>query len=351
MFRISGNFYIFDLLNISYIKLFTMKKIVFSLFTLLLFAGFTEKTKGQDDKIREDKNEEIVIRKHGDKNAKITVEINGDDILINGKPISDFKDEDITIMKRKSYDNDVYQLFKGPQRHGSLQFWNDEDNEPTAFLGVVTEEADKGVKITKVVKESAAGKAGLQEGDIITKIGSKKISDPDDLVDAVTSYKPKDEVKVYYERNKKSNDVKLTLGEKKVNRVHSFAYNAPQGPVINDRMFKNFNYNTPDITLEPFINTWGNDHKKLGVRIEDTENETGVKITNIEEGSAAEKAGLKKDDIITSVDDKSVKNVGETKEEVRDASDKSSYTVKAKRNGTEMSFEIKVPKKINNADL
>ena len=44
--------------------------------------------------------QEIVIRKNGDKDTKITVEIKGDNVTINGKPISEFKDGDITINKR-----------------------------------------------------------------------------------------------------------------------------------------------------------------------------------------------------------------------------------------------------------
>ena len=53
------------------------------------------------------------------------------------------------------------------------------------MLGVTTEKADKGVEIQDITKESAAAKAGLKEGDIITKIDDKKIEDPDDLSEAI----------------------------------------------------------------------------------------------------------------------------------------------------------------------
>ena len=43
-------------------------------------------------------------------------------------------------------------------------------------------------------------KAGLKEGDIITKIDDKKIEDPDALAKAVKEHKPGDKVSVtYYE--------------------------------------------------------------------------------------------------------------------------------------------------------
>src|SRR6266516_3774717 len=103
--------------------------------------------------------------------------------------------------------------------------------------------------------------------------------------------------------------------------------------------------------VQPFNKFWRFGNKRLGLKIEDTENDSGVKITNVEENSVAEKAGLKKDDIITEVDGKIVKDVGEVLDQVRDNQDKTSYTVKAKRNGSDMNFDIKFPKKINNADL
>lgn len=44
--------------------------------------------------------QEIVIRSKGDKDKKITVEINGDKVSINDKPLIEFKDDVITINKR-----------------------------------------------------------------------------------------------------------------------------------------------------------------------------------------------------------------------------------------------------------
>ncbi len=48
--------------------------------------------------------EVITITRKGDKNEKTTVEINGDKITVNGKPIEDLKDGDITV-RRNSIKN------------------------------------------------------------------------------------------------------------------------------------------------------------------------------------------------------------------------------------------------------
>ena len=95
-----------------------MKKIVFTLVTLC-FMAISATVAAQDEKIKEKEkqrieierkikeidekkqSQEIIIRKKGDKDAKITVEINGDNVTINGKPLSEFNDENLTVNKRK----------------------------------------------------------------------------------------------------------------------------------------------------------------------------------------------------------------------------------------------------------
>jgi len=331
-----------------------MKKIFIPVLSLAIFSGITQSAVAQEDKAKANKQEEIVIRKNGDKDTKVTIEMKGDDVLINGKPLSEFKDDDVTVMKRKKIIRNGNDLLIGPRGGNSVFFNDDGDGEETrSFLGVTTDKDDKGVKITSVSKGSAAEKAGLKEGDVITKIGNKKINDPDELSDVVKSYKPKDEVKIYYERSGKSNDTKAVLGERKQSMSRSFFYNNNEVPHMNPKMFKDFNFQMPPMETmpgQPFSKFWVGPNKKLGVKIEDTENNEGVKITNVEEGSVAEKAGLKKDDIITEVDEKKIETVDDAREEILQT-DKTDYTIKAKRNGTDMNFEIKIPKKANSADL
>ena len=60
---------------------------------------------------------------------------------------------------------------------------------------------------------------------------------------------------------------------------------------------------------------------------------------------------IKKDDIITEVNGKGVKDVNEVRKEIANNMEKTSYNIKAKRNGADMNFEISIPKKVNKADL
>ena len=226
------------------------------------------------------------------------------------------------------------------------------NSSPHTFLGVLTEKADDGVKINEVVKGSAAEKSGLLKGDIITKLGDKETNSPEDLMDAVKSHKAGDEVKVYYTRDNKKKDAKVKLGETKGNKNISIYktfgpemgnndFNFKMAPM--PRMNDNFNNN---------LFKFRYDRKpKLGLKIEDTENSNGVKILNVDEGSPADKAGLKKDDIITSVNGEKVNSVEEIMDKVNDSEDHQNLTIKAMRNNSEMNFEVKIPKKLNSANL
>ncbi|MEU4479932.1 trypsin-like peptidase domain-containing protein [Micromonospora sp. NPDC023966] len=81
-------------------------------------------------------------------------------------------------------------------------------------LGVsVTGAEDGGALVSDVVAGSAAEKAGLQRGDVITKFGDKVINDSNDLVGAVQAGKVGDRVEVQYKRNGSSETATVTLAE------------------------------------------------------------------------------------------------------------------------------------------
>ena len=327
-------------------------------------------------------SQEIIIRKKGDKDTKIVVEIKGDKVTINGKPISEFKDGDITINKRdiKVWDGhnnfsfapgDMDIDFKGPFTG------NFSGGGSGAFLGVTTEGDDdgddkktEGAKITEVTKESAAEKAGLKEGDIITKINDKKVEGPESLSEVVTSFKPKDEVTVYYKRDGKEKSTKAVLGENKFSAM-AYSFTGPNGKTRSFSMPRTpggqgFSYSMPKMEMWNDENMEGLDklklmgengmsffprQQKLGLKIQDTEEGNGVKVLDTDKDSPAEKAGLKKDDIVTEIGGEKVTNTDEVREQLMKNAEKSAYTIKAKRNGSEMSFDIKIPKKLKTANL
>ena len=349
-----------------------MKKVLVAAFIPWLFTAFGYKAMAQEDnenKDRKRESEEIVIRKKGDKDANISIQISGDKVTINGKPLVEFKDDEITVNKRKIIvrDGDNFWLGDGFNNFGDMGnfSWSDDDaHEKGAFLGVTTEKNEKGAKITDVTEESAAAKAGLKEGDIITKFGDTKIDGPESLYKAVTSNKPKDEVKISYTRDGKEKTVKATLQERKNGRK-VFAFTSPDGvsktltmPSESElRSLSDMRLHGIETTPRAYAGEGYNysysfpRQKKLGLKIQDTEEGNGVKVLEVADSSASATAGIKKDDIITEIGGVKVTNTDEVREELMENSEKSSYNIKARRNGTEMSFDIKIPKKLKTANL
>ena len=71
--------------------------------------------------------------------------------------------------------------------------------------------AAQGAQIQDVTDGSIADSAGLEKGDVITKIDDTAITSADSLVATVRSYRPGDEVTVTYLRDGDTGTAKLKL--------------------------------------------------------------------------------------------------------------------------------------------
>lgn len=80
-----------------------------------------------------------------------------------------------------------------------------------AALGVRLENTDNGVVIREVVAGSAAEKAGLKVGDIITKIGESEIKTAQDAAEAIQQMSVGDEVEISLTRDGSSQTISATL--------------------------------------------------------------------------------------------------------------------------------------------
>jgi membrane-associated protease RseP (regulator of RpoE activity) len=92
-----------------------------------------------------------------------------------------------------------------------------------AFLGVESEEltpsvrrregisARQGAFVTEVVPDSPAEQAGLQEGDVITKVDGQTVSDPEELRDLIQNAGPGHEVTLDVMRGQKHQELTAQL--------------------------------------------------------------------------------------------------------------------------------------------
>jgi len=300
-----------------------------------------EKVKSdKDDGDKLGEYDEIIIKKKGDKGGKVTVEIKGDDVIVNGKPLSDYDDDNISVRKNNvtvwNGNARAFNVTGSPFRYRSGDFYTISDR---AFLGVSTEKDDKGARITNVTDNSAAEKAGLKEDDVIIRVDETKIESQDQLSKAVTKHKPEDKVTITYLRDGKEQKTTATLGKSSSN-----TFVMPKVSTVPDM---NFNWDHNGEGQSFYFPARG----RLGIKAQDTEDGKGVKVLDINDESMAEKAGLKEGDIITEFDGKSVNSADELVEAAKGSKDKNSITVKYTRDGKAQTAEIKIPKKLKTTNL
>lgn len=327
----------------------------------------------KEEKVKETKEKkevrQIIVTSKGDKDEKVVIEIKGDNVTVNGKPIDDYKEGDLKVKLNKLKDLESLSFERMPGvgvwsfdtkgdkggKGGNLfKMYSADAN--LAMLGVTTQKDEKGVLVQSITKESAAEKAGLKENDIITKIDDTKISEPDDLSAAIKEHKPGDKVKVTYLRDKKEQKVTAELTKwKGVN-----AWSMGEG--------QNFNMNFDNLRLDkgmaeldrikglrtaPFdqYRVFSTGTPKLGLSVQDTDDGKGVKVIEVDEESNAAKAGIKEDDIITEFDGKTTNSTDDIVKAIKESKEKVSVMIKLNRNGKSMNIETKMPRKIKTADL
>ena len=85
----------------------------------------------------------------------------------------------------------------------------------TPLLGVSLDNAftDNGARVSDVTNGSAADDANLESGDIIVRIDERSINDATELVVAIRSYAPGDEIEIGYERDGQERTTTLVLGD------------------------------------------------------------------------------------------------------------------------------------------
>lgn len=314
-------------------KYLSVAAIAFS--TLLLQNSAVAQEDKDKSKSKLGEYDEIIIkRKDVGKDGKVTIEIKDGEVKVNGKPLEEYDDESLSIRRKRALTYGV--TSQSPFRSQNFSFGDDLVlGEDRPFLGVVTDEGAGGAKITSVTSNSAAEKAGLKKGDIITKINDETITDHGNVTKVIRKLKPEDKVSITYKRDGKENKVTATLGKRNTNTVYS-----PNG---------NFDFDLNHSGQFDHMFSYG--RPRIGIRAQDTEDGKGVKVLEVDEGSAADKSGVKKDDVITEFEGKAVNSADELAAASREAKDKSSLKLKVNRGGSAQTIEVKIPKKLKTANL
>lgn len=208
-----------------------------------------------------------------------------------------------------------------------------------SYLGIQTQEINKenfskfglkdvrGVAIEKVVADSPAQKAGLQDGDVIVRFNGEEVTSYRKLTRLIGETAPDHQAKVTVLRDGRERDVTVTIGKQPAPqfRTGSFTAAVPSGTFSVPTM-PTFNMESIPRTGTTDFFVWNNKDgnfvfsptRQLGVGISGLTKQLGdyfgvtdgkgVLINNVNDDSPAAKGGLKAGDVIVEVEGKPVSN-------------------------------------------
>jgi Do/DeqQ family serine protease len=147
----------------------------------------------------------------------------------------------------------------------------------------------RGALVADVTSGGAADKAGVKSGDIITEVNGQRVSGAADLRVKVGGLNPGTATKLKIFRDGGERELSVTLGSRP-----------------NEERASN------DSATEK-----SSDGPRLGIGVEPRKNGSGLTITNVEQGSAADEAGLRPGDVILEVNRKSISDMASLQSIVR----------------------------------
>lgn len=235
--------------------------------------------------------------------------------------------------------------------------------EGQSWLGVETHEvtadkmkdlklsAERGVVVGRVTPDSPAAKAGLKENDVITEINGQRVEGATQFRRMIREIPAGRNVLLTVWRAGRLQSIAATLGRaEEGQRVWNssampgrFAFRMPELPDIPE---------IPQMEWgEGFMVPGG--RPRLGIDAEDLSGQLaayfgapdgeGVLVREVNSGSAAEKAGVKAGDVITTFNGERIRSIGDLREKLAGKKDDKPAKLGVLRNKSELSLDIELP--------
>ncbi len=306
---------------------------------------FAQKKKDEDNdrkvkiKIEVTENGKTTVKEEVIEGGNFDVEEMLEDLEVLKDIDVDIDDEEVEIIVRKGSKGEHQKFRIHIPEDGDFKF----EEEERAFLGVYGGNDDaevKGSKVEGIVEGSAAEKAGLQEGDIITGIGKESIENFDDLVDVLKDQKPGDKVKVEYTRDGKKESANVELGKKSIKINKHFEYK-----------FDSDNFERHMKKMHHHLEMMETGEEKAFLGITNGEAEEGVVIGKVVEGSAAEKMGLMAGDKVKVINGTEINSFGDVVDALKDEKPGNDVKVEVERDGKNIDFSGELGSRADNKQM
>jgi predicted metalloprotease with PDZ domain len=213
----------------------------------------------------------------------------------------------------------------------------------------------EGVMINKVMEDSPAAKAGLEDGDVILSFDGAPINDYAALTKAVRATAPGDKIdlEILHDGKRQKKQVELGKGE---GRSYTYSIrrdgDAPEVEFFGEGDHGNVWFSDADDMKELHLEHMGfnSDRGYMGVELDDLNEQLGeyfgVKdgkgalIDNVRDDSPAAKGGLKAGDVIVSVNGDAVEDAGDVHKAMADTEADQEVEVKVVRKGKSKTVKL-----------
>ena len=236
--------------------------------------------------------------------------------------------------------------------------------EGPSWLGVETHEvtaenakelklpAERGVVVAGVTKDSPAAKAGLKENDVIIEVNGQRVEGAAQFRRMIHEIPAGRSAQLTVWRDGRSQSLSATLG--KAEEQHNTWMNAAPG---------GFAFRMPDVEIPEMpsmdfgegMALLPGGRPRLGIDAEDiggqlgsffgAPDSEGILVRSVNSGSAAEKAGLKAGDVITSFNGDRVRSLGDLRQKLASQNDAKTAKIGVLRNKGEISLTIELPER------
>jgi S1-C subfamily serine protease len=227
-----------------------------------------------------------------------------------------------------------------------------------------SENEDGQVEITDVEEDSPAELAKLEEGDILVSIDGKRVAGASAVVSDIRGRKPGQDVKFEIEREGKTLEVKVKLGEyteramkreletrfprlfpvpvaPEVSPAPEATPKPPRAPRVQKRLIERFE-NWPGWAKRKYIGTYMESLNKELLDFFGVKEESGLLVNRLTKDGPAEKAGVKVGDVVVRVDGKKVTSVGGLSELIQDKNKGDKVKLEIIRDKKPITIEVEV---------
>ncbi|MGI9295714.1 MAG: DegQ family serine endoprotease [Pseudomonadales bacterium] len=182
-----------------------------------------------------------------------------------------------------------------------------------------------GALVSQIVEDGPAEKAGIREGDVILTFNGKKVGDSADLPHIVGRTVPDRSVPVVVFRDGREKTVKVKVGSLDSGNTRQASRNTPQSEASGGKL---------GLVVDELDDQLG---AQLNV-------DKGVVVRNIVPDKPGFDAGIRRGDVITLIDNKTVDSVQRFKEIVKKLPPRKHVAVRVVRSGQPIFRAIKTPK-------